>query len=97
MLPTYSLYCSLSRSSRIPISSRWNQSRSLVLQNALVIIDDFHFITMAFTPNKTDAPLIVDPNRMLPFPIASQCFQLISRRRRQDVQFCGCVQLEQLP
>ena len=61
-----------------------------------MIIDDFHFVTIAVAPNKTDSPLIVDANRVLPFTIASQCFQLISRRRRQDAQLRGCVKLEQL-
>jgi len=46
----------------------------------LVVIDDFHFVTMAITPNKTDSPLIVDTNRVLPFTIASQGFQLVSGR-----------------
>ena len=52
----------------------------------LVIIDDFHIIAMAITPNKTDSPLIIDTNRVLPFPTASQCFQLISRRRSQNAK-----------
>jgi hypothetical protein len=51
-----------------------------------VIVDDFDIVAMALTPDKTDSPLIIDPNRVLPFPIASQCFQLISRRRSQNAQ-----------
>jgi hypothetical protein len=51
---------------------------------------------MTITPNKTNSPLIVDPNRTLPFPITSQCLQLISRRRRQNAELRGCVKLEQL-
>ena len=62
-----------------------------------MIVDDFHVVAMAITPNKTDSPLIVDPNRVLPFAIASQSFQLISGRRRQNVQLRGGVKLEQLP
>jgi hypothetical protein len=53
-------------------------------------------MAMAVTPNKTDSPLIVNANRVLAFPIASQRFQLISRRRGQDAKFCGCVHLQQL-
>lgn len=53
--------------------------------NRLVIIDDFNFITMAIAPDKTDSPPIVDPNRVLPPPIASQRFQLISGRRGQNM------------
>jgi hypothetical protein len=50
---------------------------------------------MAIAPHKTDSPLIIDSDRVLPFPIASQCLQLITRRRSQDTQLCGSVQLEQ--
>ena len=63
----------------------------------LVIIDDFHTIAMAITPNRTDSPLLIDANRVLPFPTASQCFQLSSRRRSQNAQLCGGVKLEQFP
>jgi len=52
---------------------------------------------MALTPDKTDSPLIIDPNRVLPFPIASQCFQLIPRWRSQNVQLRRSVNLEQFP
>jgi hypothetical protein len=52
---------------------------------------------MALTPDKTDSPLIIDPNRVLPFPITSQCFQLISRRRSQNTQLRRSVKLEQFP
>jgi len=51
---------------------------------------------MAITPNKTDSPLIVDANRVLPFTIASRGFQLISGRRGQNAQLRGCMKLEQL-
>jgi len=62
-----------------------------------VIIDDFDIVAMALTPDKTDSPLIIDPNRVPPFPIASQCFQLISRRRSQNAQLRRSANLEQFP
>src|SRR3989338_8542988 len=46
----------------------------------LMIICDFHFVGVATTPDKADSPLVVDSNRVLPFPVASQRLQLISRR-----------------
>jgi hypothetical protein len=52
---------------------------------------------MALTPDKTDSPLIIDPNRVLPLPIASQWFQLISRRRSQNAQLRRSVKLKQFP
>jgi hypothetical protein len=62
----------------------------------LMIVDDLDIETMAIAPNKTDAPLIVDANRMLTFAIAAQRFQLVSGRRCQNAQFgCG-VQMKQL-
>jgi len=52
---------------------------------------------MPITPDKTDSPLFVDPNRVLSFAIATQTFELISGRRRQNAQLCGCMKLEQFP
>ena len=63
----------------------------------LVIINDFHVVAVAVTPDKTDSPLLVDPNRVLPFPVASQRFQLIPRGRSQYAKFRGRVKLEQFP
>jgi len=52
---------------------------------------------MAFAPDKADAPLIIDSDRVLSFPISSQRLQLVPRRRSQDPQFCRGVELEQFP
>jgi hypothetical protein len=38
-----------------------------------------------FLPDKTDAPLIVDPDRMLPLAAASQSLEPVSRRHRKIV------------
>ena len=62
-----------------------------------MIIDDFHVITMPVAPNETNPPLLVDPYGVLPLPVTSQGFQLIPWRRRQDAQFRGGMQLQQLP
>jgi hypothetical protein len=51
---------------------------------------------MAVTPNKTDSPLLVDPNRVLALAIASKRFELIPGRRLQNAQFCRGMELEQL-
>jgi hypothetical protein len=53
-------------------TSSLNVLEHLGLFFPLMIIDDFHIVAMALTPDKTDSPLIIDPNRVLPFPIASQ-------------------------
>jgi hypothetical protein len=62
-----------------------------------MIVDDFYVIAVAIAPDKTAAPLIIDSDRALPFPVSSKRFQLIPRRRSQNPQFRSCVELEQLP
>ncbi len=62
-----------------------------------MIIHDFHVVGIAFAPNKTDAPLVIDADAVLPFSIAFQCFQVIAWRRSQIAKFSGDVQLSQLP
>jgi hypothetical protein len=50
----------------------------------LVIINDFDAMAMAIAPSETDPPLVVNADRVLPLPPATQCFQAIARRRSQD-------------
>jgi hypothetical protein len=40
------------------------------LYSLLVIVDDFHVVAMAIAPDKADAPLIIDTDRVLSFPIS---------------------------
>jgi len=68
-----------------------------VYDSPLVIVDDFHVVAVAIAPDKTDAPLIIDSDRVLPFPLSSECFQLIPWRSSQNPQFRSRVELEQLP
>ena len=46
-------------------------------------------------PFKTYSPLIVDPNTVLPFPIAFKRFQLVAGRDAQVIQRRRCMQLQQ--
>ena len=48
-----------------------------------MIIDDFHVIGTAVRPSETDAPLLVDADRVLAFPVSRQLLQPIARRRAQ--------------
>ena len=51
-----------------------------------MIIDDFNVVCISFSPNKTEAPLLViDPDVALPLSVAVQGFQAISRRRYQNL------------
>jgi hypothetical protein len=65
-------------------------------QGFLVIIHNLRFVRVPFPPNKTETPLVVDPNAVLPLPVAAQCLQPIPRRRCQIAQFRGAIQLPQL-
>ena len=46
---------------------------------------------IAILPTKTCAPLIVDTNAPLPYPIARQFFQPITGRHTQIIDCCGRV------
>ncbi len=61
-----------------------------------MIIGNFHIEGMAITPHEADSPLVVDANRVLPFAITSQRFQMIAGRRSEDTQLGGSVELQQL-
>src|SRR5216683_2087154 len=68
----------------------------LMLVFLLMIIGNFHIEGMAITPHEADSPLVVDANRVLPFAITSQRFQMIAGRRSEDTQLGGSVELQQL-
>ena len=59
------------------------------------MIHNLNVIHIAITPFEADAPLIVDPNAVLPFAFTLQQFQMIARRNAQIVQDRGPVQLFQ--
>jgi hypothetical protein len=46
-----------------------------------VIIGDFNLERLAVSPDKTYPELVVDPDTVLSFAIAFQCFQMIAREK----------------
>jgi hypothetical protein len=62
-----------------------------------VIIDNLNAMGVSVTPNKTDAPLVVDADTVLSFTIPVKSLQTIARRRGQIPQFRCAVKLPQLP
>jgi hypothetical protein len=60
-----------------------------------MIVHDFDFIRVAISPNKANSPFFVDADRMLPLPIASQSFQLITWRGSKDAELRCSMQLQQ--
>jgi len=58
-----------------------------------MVVHDFHFVSVPVAPHKADAPLIVDPNAVLPFPVAEKSFQAISSRSSQIGELPGKMYL----
>jgi hypothetical protein len=61
-----------------------------------VIIRHLNVDCAIFGPDKTDSELIVDPNRMLPSPIAAQRFETIAGRRPQIVEIDRSMEVAKL-
>jgi hypothetical protein len=61
-----------------------------------MVVDNLNVKRIGVKPAKADAPLVVDPNTMLPSPIACQGFQMIARNRTQVRQGRRRVNLVQL-
>jgi hypothetical protein len=45
-----------------------------------MVIDNLYIEAVAIAPHKTDSPLVIDSNRVLPFAITPQCLQLVAWR-----------------
>jgi hypothetical protein len=50
-----------------------------------MVIHNFNLEGVARTPNEADPPLVIDSNRMLTLPVASQRLQMIPGRGSQNV------------
>ena len=66
-------------------------------RESLVIVNYLNIMCVTVAPDETETPLIVDANAMLPFSLAMQLFQAVSRRCRQVAQFGRAIQLAKLP
>ena len=64
----------------------------------LMIIDDFDILRTRrlVRPLETDSPLIINANAVLPFSIASKCFETITRQCRKIPEHACCLQTVQL-
>ncbi len=55
-----------------------------------MIINDFNLKSVVCSPHDANEVLVVDPNTVLPMPLAAQFFQAVPRRSREIVEFrCG--------
>ena len=60
-----------------------------------MVIHNFHFQRIFTAPAEADAPLVIDADAVLAYPVALQGFQPIPRRREQIVQAPRLVQQQQ--
>ena len=58
-----------------------------------MIVNDLNILRTRFCPDKTDSPLVVDANTVLPLSIARKCLEPVTRRCAQEVQRCCGMQL----
>jgi hypothetical protein len=50
-----------------------------------MVVHDFYVNGIVIHPDKTDAPLVVDPDAVLSFPVSRQRFQSVRRWNTQAV------------
>src|SRR6266849_6958274 len=84
------------RNSSLITSPGWVVTRSGVAAPPaalrLVVVDDFDIGRTLLGPCETDAPLIVDADRMLPAPVSRERFEPVRRRRAQIVETTRLMQ-----
>jgi hypothetical protein len=61
-----------------------------------VVVHDLDAVGIPVTPHRTKTPLVVDPDTVLPLPLAAQGFQTVPMRCCQIAQLRGAVQLAKL-
>jgi hypothetical protein len=64
---------------------------------SVVTVDDFDMMGSSFPPDETDAPLLIDADRMLACAIRFQSFQPIAGRRSQITQNTQLFRRKRLP
>src|SRR5262245_46639161 len=62
----------------------------------VVVVDDFDMCRFSFIPNKANPPLVIDPDRILSFPVCLQRFQPVARRNTQISKHPRLIQQTEL-
>jgi hypothetical protein len=58
----------------------------MLMLTSSVVVGEFHVMSLAIAPHKTDPPLIIDPDAELAPPVAAERLQAISRHSAQLVE-----------
>jgi hypothetical protein len=61
-----------------------------------VVVHHLDLLRFAVLPHEADPILVVDPDAVLPPPIAGKNLKVIARKRAQVVESMGCVKLREL-
>ena len=61
-----------------------------------MVIRDFHVVGVAVFPAETDAPLVVDADAVLAFPVAFERFEPVARRHAQVFKRRRCIEQDEL-
>jgi hypothetical protein len=64
---------------------------------SLMVVAQFNVMAAAVPPDETDAPLVVDPDGMLPPPVSLEGFEVIARWHPEILQASHRVDQKQLP
>jgi hypothetical protein len=67
------------------------------MMSPLVVIDDFDPLCKPILPDKAEAPLVVDPNAVLPRATPARRLEPVPRRSGQVPQLLCRMELPQLP
>ena len=51
-----------------------------------MVVDDFNFVRMSISPDKTDPPLVVDTNRMLAMSVLRQRLEAVAGRHSKVIE-----------
>lgn len=62
-----------------------------------MVVRNLNVVGVSLSPLKTNPPLIVDPNAVLPFAVPTQPFQTVAGERRENSQFAGRIEHIELP
>jgi hypothetical protein len=62
-----------------------------------VIVHNLNLVRPILTPDKDDAPLAVNPDRVLASPVASLCLQTVAGRKAQILQPLGGIDRGEFP
>lgn len=50
-----------------------------------MVIGDFDIMSIGIFPSETDAPLVINADAMLPFPVSIECLKMIAWREPEEV------------